>query len=233
MKEEDIKSKYFNNRELLFIKKHIIYFVLCLILLLNCSDKNNNKDDILLKEKELIYSKIIDSLYIKNFTKSIPNPVTENSYIPATEKIISQILVYDSTVFRKLDTLLIHSEDKKMKSFDIDDSLVIRFNRLKKKKKFNLNLVLDGKKIIFLGKELYSKNLIDDRRSRYKYLLSKYPYSNGILYLSDISFNRSRNKALSYIELDCGSKCGFGEWVVLKKNGSKWEIVNELLSFSN
>jgi hypothetical protein len=47
---------------------------------------------------------------------------------------------------------------------------------------------------------------------------------NGLLTLSEIIFNKKRNRALVSYSFVCGELCGYGNVVVLTKVGEKWKI---------
>jgi hypothetical protein len=47
---------------------------------------------------------------------------------------------------------------------------------------------------------------------------------NGLLMLSEIVFNKNRNRALVSYSFVCGELCGYGNVLVLRKVGEKWKI---------
>ena len=47
---------------------------------------------------------------------------------------------------------------------------------------------------------------------------------NGVLTLSEIVFNKKRNRALVSYSFVCGELCGYGNVLVLRKVGEKWKI---------
>ena len=47
---------------------------------------------------------------------------------------------------------------------------------------------------------------------------------NGVLTLSEIIFNKKRNRALVSYSFVCGELCGYGNVLVLRKVGEKWKI---------
>lgn len=71
------------------------------------------------------------------------------------------------------------------------------------------------------------KRVIDDRQDVPQKQIddaTEQAVKNGVLTLSEIIFNKKRNRALVSYSFVCGELCGYGNVLVLTKVGEKWKI---------
>jgi hypothetical protein len=71
------------------------------------------------------------------------------------------------------------------------------------------------------------KRVIDDRQDVPQKQIddaTEQAVKNGLLTLSEIIFNKQRNRALVSYSFVCGELCGYGNVLVLTKVGEKWKI---------
>lgn len=59
---------------------------------------------------------------------------------------------------------------------------------------------------------------------------AKYPGSPGLVRLSRVGFDSSREQALVYVHRSCGGRCGSGRYVLLSRSGEQWEVVDEYIA---
>jgi hypothetical protein len=52
----------------------------------------------------------------------------------------------------------------------------------------------------------------------------KRAFQNGYWTLSEVIFEQKHNRAVISVGFHCGSLCGFGNTIILKKSGKKWKI---------
>jgi hypothetical protein len=71
-------------------------------------------------------------------------------------------------------------------------------------------------------------DLPDDKFDRFwTKFYKKFPDSSGIIFFSKVGFNRRHDQAFVYAGRTCGSLCGSGEYVLLKKLNGNWVIQRE------
>ena len=58
----------------------------------------------------------------------------------------------------------------------------------------------------------------------WKTLEERYPGASGFIRLAGVGFNPERDEALTYVERGCGSLCGTGTYVLLKKSAKGWKV---------
>jgi hypothetical protein len=71
------------------------------------------------------------------------------------------------------------------------------------------------------------KKVIDDRKDVPREQIddaTERAVKNGLLTLSEVSFNTKHNRALVRYSFVCGELCGYGNLLVLTKVGEKWKI---------
>jgi hypothetical protein len=52
----------------------------------------------------------------------------------------------------------------------------------------------------------------------------RYPDSGGYVWLSNIGFNKAHDQALVYFVNWCGTSCGSGSYILLKKTSGQWKF---------
>ena len=58
----------------------------------------------------------------------------------------------------------------------------------------------------------------------WKTLEEKYPGASGFIRLAGVGFNPEKDEALTYVEHGCGSLCGTGTYVLLRKSAKGWKV---------
>ena len=74
---------------------------------------------------------------------------------------------------------------------------------------------------------LLMKRVIDDRQDVPQSQIddaTERAFKNGLLTLSEIIFNKQRDRALVSYSFVCGELCGYGNVLVLARGGEKWKI---------
>lgn len=80
-------------------------------------------------------------------------------------------------------------------------------------------------RIEFLSSEEEGQIFIGDMPGEgWSRFYQRYPGSGGLVSLSRIGFNDDHTEALVYVAHTCGSLCGSGEFVILKKDHGRWTI---------
>jgi len=64
-------------------------------------------------------------------------------------------------------------------------------------------------------------NSTEDRWSKF---YEKYPQSGGYIWLSNVGFNKARDQALVYFVHWCGTLCGTGHYILLKRDEKGWQV---------
>ncbi len=57
-----------------------------------------------------------------------------------------------------------------------------------------------------------------------------YPDSPGIISVSSVGFNESKDRALVYVSFTCGLLCGGAHFYTLEKRGNSWKIIQPAAS---
>ncbi len=65
----------------------------------------------------------------------------------------------------------------------------------------------------------------------WKTFYRKYPQSNGYLRLSRVGFNRAGDEALVSTAWMCGSLCGEGRYILLRKKHGLWKIEADVMTW--
>lgn len=78
--------------------------------------------------------------------------------------------------------------------------------------------------VLFSSKDRY--NLSRDRRALdfWTIFYERYPHSTGILAVSRVGFNSTKEQAFVYVRDACGSLCGGGSYYLLSKTSGRWRI---------
>jgi len=71
------------------------------------------------------------------------------------------------------------------------------------------------------NEEIFSQPGLQEMWQRF---YQRYPKSPGLLTLSRVGFNYTRNQALVYVACSCGSLCGVGEYYFLVKTDGVWKF---------
>lgn len=48
---------------------------------------------------------------------------------------------------------------------------------------------------------------------------------DGVISISDLAFNKQRNRAVIYVAFICGGECGYGQLYFLSKEDQNWKVV--------
>ncbi len=56
------------------------------------------------------------------------------------------------------------------------------------------------------------------------WLRRRLPGSPGVVSLSRVGFSPEGDRALIWVFLDCGSRCGSGSWVLLHRRDGEWQV---------
>jgi hypothetical protein len=96
----------------------------------------------------------------------------------------------------------------------------------------NVNIVLvdpglQGEKIKRGDPAILMKRVIDNHQDVPQKQIddaTERAVKNGLVTLSEISFNKKRDRALVSFSFVCGELCGYGNVLVLKKVGARWKI---------
>lgn len=51
--------------------------------------------------------------------------------------------------------------------------------------------------------------------------------AKAIFALSKVAFDEKKNLALVYLVVDCGNRCGHGNFMLLRRQGQRWEVADE------
>jgi hypothetical protein len=166
---------------------------------------------LLTKEQIAVYRAVLqdiqkdskDTLNLANMTESIrqPNGLFDGSCPKASDPQIAQNLV---SVVHRLDSALI-----------VDLNIVLVDHGLQEEtiKKGDPAILM---KSVIDDHQDVPKKQIDDATER--------AVKNGLLMLSEISFNKKHNRALVSFSFVCGELCGYGNVLVLKRVGEVWKI---------
>lgn len=72
--------------------------------------------------------------------------------------------------------------------------------------------------------DLFKDNLYDGLRK----FGEKYPGSSGILAFSKVGFNNTHTQALVYASRWCGTRCGEGQYYLMRKQNDVWVIEDQM-----
>jgi hypothetical protein len=78
--------------------------------------------------------------------------------------------------------------------------------------------------IFFVEARVLSSLPHGDPEKYWDAFVTLYPKSTGHISLSSIGYNKDRTVAMLVINLECGSLCGSGDIVTLKRVGAKWRV---------
>ncbi|HEX6575930.1 MAG TPA: hypothetical protein VF042_13255, partial [Gemmatimonadaceae bacterium] len=83
---------------------------------------------------------------------------------------------------------------------------------------------------IVAGKDLPTSDTIDPKSPNefWNQFRQKYPGARGILRLSRPGFDQKGKNALVYYRFSCGTLCGKVGYVLLRKSGDTWNIIQQV-----
>lgn len=92
------------------------------------------------------------------------------------------------------------------------------------KQRFNLNL-----KYSLLSNNSYKSIFGDDLNAnstvnKWSHFYKRYPDSGGYIWLSNVGFNKTRDRALLFLVHWCGTLCGTGHYILMSKKSASWNV---------
>jgi len=166
--------------------------------------------DSLTKEQIAVYRAVLqdvekdskDTLNLANMTE--PNRQSAGLFNGACPKTSYQVAQDSASVIHHLDSAL---------TLNLKILLVDPGSQEERIKKGDPAILM---KRVIDDREDVPQEQIDDATER--------AVKNGLLTLSEISFNKKHNRALVRYSFVCGELCGYGNVLVLRKVGAKWKI---------
>lgn len=200
--------------------KKIIYIILA-IFLISCKQKP--------KELKQELKKVLIS---EKLTYEVINYIIEST--PKEEGFISNYLVYDNfpmsdeeiksndfmgiskmdTLFSKIDVKYILEQNKNRMNFSLKQSLIK-----------NKTIIPNKKLVEFYIEKNGVKNFWENYRKIYG--------DQGFYSISQPLFSIDKKTVIISKGFHCGSLCGWGSTIILKKNNGKWKIISVLESWQS
>jgi hypothetical protein len=225
--------------------REIISFLILLILISSCEKKTVEFEF----EKAVmteIFPSLVDSICVDS-RKMLPPPML-GELVSDTEGHVS----LDSTKATRAQIIEYRKWQKERERIEKDTSKVViafdpflkkgdfRFsnnNNLEKKYPFLETYIEDDDTIkayrfdyekLKLHNNFKLKNLSEFPKGRYDIWETKYRFIfSGVLHLSRIQFNKNKKHGVLEASFTCGSLCGQGFIIFIKKNNTKW-IINKI-----
>lgn len=205
-----------------------IYFLLLFSLFSSCKEEKSNDN---FNDYISIYSLVIDSLNIYDIQSHLYlySDINERGVKEDSIKIFKRNLVInpdllDTTDYYIKNALIYLGNNDNLKITDVN----IIVEQLQNVSHINFQRIIDTLKeekcIRVLSKEKFNINKID-----WNIFYNYYNDFWGIIGLSNIVFNDTKDKSICYIEYRAHYLVGYGIFFICEKINGKWLIIDKLL----
>jgi hypothetical protein len=149
-------------------------------------------------------------------------------FLPSNSDRITQLVVVDSTSTYRLDGFGTETVDRFYGIPEID-SAAIRDYRARNQQPHSLKLLTGlGLRVPVVLVTSESLRVLpgEDPEKYWSRFYQRFPHSDGSISLSAIGYNAKGDAAILMVEHGCGSLCGSGSIVVVRRDGGRWHLVS-------
>jgi hypothetical protein len=195
--------------------RRLIFLLSLTILILPSQSAAQSRKDVLAGEEYAVYSAVISKNYIKDKVRLVV--VTTPTCCEETGEM-KDLLVYfreigRAAAFPSPETLDSYAQRNK-------ESVALR-------KSFKLTVKYQIVPYERIEKLFDMIELGEDWKTFYR----MYPRSNGYMRFSRVGFNRAGDEALVSTAWMCGSLCGEGRYVLLRKKNGQWKVETDVMTW--
>jgi hypothetical protein len=171
---------------------------------------------------------VSDALFdVHSSDQAVYRAVLDSMFVPRTTARVTQLVILDSTSTLRRENLVPGVFRDLYRLPEVDSAAVHDFEA-RNLEAHSLKYLPDlrlGFPIVLVNRASLRSLPRGDPDKYWSQFYQKYPGASGSISFSAIGYGANGNVALLMVDQGCGSLCGAGYNVVVKREGSRWRVV--------
>jgi len=159
--------------------------------------------------------------------QAVYRAVLDSMFVPHSSNPVTQLVIVDSTSTYRLDGTGAEAVDALYRIPGIDSAAIHDYearNLEPHSLRYLATLGLQLPVVLATGESL--RVVPGEGPEKYwSRFYQRYPHSGGSIILSAIGYNVRGDVAILMVDHSCGSLCGAGSTVVVKRDGGRWHLI--------